>query len=78
MLRLRQQGYTGPSLPTGVTADTLRASAQRLQDTMDRYHASSAYNSQRRSNAVSDWTNRAIRGCSIVADAYGNRWYVCP
>jgi hypothetical protein len=78
MLRLRQQGYTGPSLPTGVTADTLRASSQRLQDTMDAYHASSANNSNRRSNAAADYSYRAIRGCQMRTDANGNRWYVCP
>lgn len=78
MLRLRQQGYTGPSLPTGVTADTLRASMQRLQNSMDAYHASSANNSNRRSNAVANWDYRALRGCQVVVDANGNRWMVCP
>src|ERR1700752_808755 len=40
MLRLRAMGYTGPSLPTGVTPQSLAASMQRLQQSMDAYHAS--------------------------------------
>lgn len=78
MLRLRQMGYTGPSLPTGVTADTLRASMQRLQQSMDAYHASSAANSNRTSDAVTNWDYRAIRGCQLVVDVYGYQKWVCP
>src|SRR5258708_37556017 len=78
MLRLRKMGYTGPSLPTGVTADTLRASNQRLQDTMDAYHRSSARNSQRTSNAVDAAGAAITRGCQTVQDAYGNRYRYCP
>lgn len=78
MLRLRQMGYTGPSLPTGVTAETLRASQQRLQQSMDAYHASSAANSDRTSNAINNWDYRAIRGCQLVVDAYGYQRMVCP
>ena len=78
MAQLRRAGYTGPSLPTGVTADTLRAANERLQNTMDRYHQSSANNSNRRSNAVADWNYRAIRGCQLVTDGRGYRYYVCP
>ncbi|MBZ5719812.1 MAG: hypothetical protein LAO03_05475 [Acidobacteriia bacterium] len=78
MLRLRRMGYTGPSLPTGVTPDTLRASMQRLQQSMDAYHASSAANSDRTSNAINNWDYRAVRGCQLVVDYYGQqRWY-CP
>jgi hypothetical protein len=78
MRRLRARGYTGPSLPTGVTPDTLRASTQRLQKSMDAYHASSTANSNATSNAVANWDYRAIRGCSTYVDAYGQtRWY-CP
>ena len=78
MLQLRRSGYTGPSLPTGVTADTLRASNQRLQNSMDAYHASSAINSNRRSNAVAAWDYQAIRGCQVVTDARGYRYAYCP
>jgi hypothetical protein len=78
MLQLRQMGYTGPSLPTGVTPDTLRASTQRLQQSMDAYHASAAANSNRTSNAVNDWDNRAIRGCWWTLNAYNQRVLVCP
>jgi hypothetical protein len=78
MLRLRRMGYTGPSLPTGVTPDTLRASMQRLQQSMDAYHASSAANSDRTSNAINNYDYRAVRGCSLYVDYYGQqRWY-CP
>ena len=78
MLRLRAMGYRGPSLPTGVTPDTLRASMQRLQQSMDAYHASSMANSNRTNNAINNWDYRAVRGCQIVVDYYGQqRWY-CP
>lgn len=78
MLRLRQMGYRGPSLPTGVTPDSLRASMNRLQQSMDAYHASSAINSNRTSNAIGNWDMQAIRGCQLVVDYYGQqRWY-CP
>ena len=78
MLRLRRMGYTGPSLPTGVTAETLRNSMQRLQQSMDAYHASSAANSDRTSNAITNWDYRAIRGCQLVVDAYGYQRWACP
>jgi len=78
MLRLRAMGYTGPSLPTGVTPETLRASMQRLQQSMDAYHASSMANSNRTSNAIANWDYQAIRGCQLIVDYYGQqRWY-CP
>jgi len=77
MLRLRRMGYTGPSLPTGVTTQSLQAANQRLQQAYDAYNHSSMINSQRTSNAVNDWTMRAIRGCYPVIDAYGHRTYVC-
>ena len=78
MLQLRLQGYRGPSLPTGVTADTLRASMQRLQQSMDAYHASSAANSNATSNAINNYDWRAVRGCTWVVDYYGNKGWVCP
>jgi len=78
MLQLRQRGYTGPSLPTGVTPDTLRASAERLQQSMDAYRASSAANSDQTSNAINNWDYRAVRGCQLVVDVYGYQRWVCP
>jgi hypothetical protein len=78
MLQLRRMGYTGPSLPTGVTPETLRNSMQRLQQSMDAYHASSAANSNRTSNAIANWDYRVLRGCQLVVDAYGNQKMVCP
>ena len=78
MLQLRRMGYTGPSLPTGVTPETLRNSMQRLQQSMDAYHASSAANSNRTSNAINNWDYQAIRGCQWVVDAYGYQKMVCP
>jgi hypothetical protein len=78
MQQLRRMGYTGPSLPTGVTPETLRASAQRLQQSMDAYHASSAANSNRTSNAINNWDYRAVRGCQLVVDVYGTQRWVCP
>jgi len=77
MQRLRQMGYTGPSLPTGVTPQTLQAANQRLQQAYDSYNRSAANNSQRTSNAINDWTMQAIRGCYPVVDAYGQKTYVC-
>ena len=78
MLQLRRQGYTGPSLPTGVTPDTLRASMQRLQQSMDAYHASSAANSNATDRAINNWDYRAVRGCQWVIDVYGQKGWVCP
>lgn len=78
MLQLRRMGYTGPSLPTGVTPETLRNSMQRLQQSMDAYHASSAANSNRTSNAINNWDYRVLRGCQLVVDAYGYQRMVCP
>jgi hypothetical protein len=78
MLHLRRMGYTGPSLPTGVTSDTLRASTQRLQQSMDGYRASSAANSNRTSYAINDWDNRAIRGCWWTLNVYNQYVMVCP
>lgn len=78
MVRLRQQGYTGPSLPTGVTAESLQAANQQLQATMDRYHAASANNANRQSNAVKVWDYTAIRGCHVVVNTNTNKTLVCP
>ncbi|SRR5579872_50089 len=78
MLRLRQMGYTGPSLPTGVTPESLRNSMNRLQQSMDAYNAASAANSKRTSNAIGNWDMQAIRGCQPVVDASGQQRWWCP
>ena len=78
MLRLRQMGYTGPSLPTGFNAQTLQQSVQAANAATQRYIQSGADSSNRRSFAAEDYSRRAIQGCQIVADANGIRYYVCP
>ena len=74
----RTYHYDGPSLPTGVTAETMRNSMQALQRSMDAYHASAMNNSNRTSNAVGNWDLRAVRGCYVAADAYGRPFWYCP
>jgi len=78
MLRLRQMGYTGPSLPTGVTTQSLQNSIQALQNSMNAYHQSSMANANRTYNAVNSWDYRAIRGCTLAVDVTGNQRWVCP
>lgn len=73
MLRLRQMGYTGPSLPTGVTPQSLQAPG------CTRLRPGSMVNSNTTSNAVGDYDLRAIRGCAKVY--YGPQAsgvYACP
>jgi hypothetical protein len=77
MQQLRAAGYTGPSLPTGVTNESLRASINGAnQATQDYIHAQSR-NSDRRSAAVDNYSWQAIRGCRPALDAYGRWGYVC-
>jgi hypothetical protein len=45
---------------------------------MDAYHASSAANSNRTSNAIANWDYRAIRGCQLVVDVDGQQKWFCP
>jgi hypothetical protein len=78
MVRLRQMGYTGPSLATGVTPQSLQNSIRGAQNAMDAYNHASQVNSNRTSNAVSNWDYRAVRSCSIVVDVYGYQRWVCP
>jgi hypothetical protein len=78
MQQLRARGYRGPSLPTGVTPETLRNSMLRLQNSMDAYNAAAARNSNRTSNAIARWDLQAIRGCYPVLTQDGRRVYVCP
>jgi hypothetical protein len=71
MQRLRAAGYTGPSLPTGVTNESLRASINAANQAGQAYNRAQFDNSQRRSNAVYDYGMRAIRGCTPYVDQYG-------
>jgi len=78
MRRLRAMGYTGPSLPTGVTPESLQNSMQRLQQAQDGFHASSFANSNRTFNSATNYDYRAIRGCTLAVDSYGQKTWVCP
>jgi|SRR5215471_9375555 len=71
MQQLRAMGYTGPSLPTGVTPESLRNSINAANQAGIDYNHAQMLNSQRRSNAAADYDLRAIRGCSYAVDQYG-------
>ncbi len=75
---LRANGYTGPSLPTGVTPESLQRSIQGANQATQNYIQGSMQNSNRTSAAVNDWTNRAIRGCWWTRDYYGRPYQICP
>ena len=75
MQQLRASGYTGPSLPTGVTNESLRASINAANQAGQAYNRAQFDNSQRRSNATYDYSMRAIRGCTPYADQYGRVFY---
>ena len=75
MQQLRAAGYTGPSLPTGVTHESLRASINAANQAGQAYNQAQFYNSQRRSNAVYDYDMRAVRGCTRYVDQYGRVGY---
>ena len=75
---LRAAGYTGPSLPTGVTNESLRASINAANQAGQSYNAAQLANSQRRSNATYDYSMRAVRGCWYGYDQYGRYGYICP
>jgi len=78
MLWLRSQGYTGPSLPTGVTNESLQRSIRGANDAAQRYIRSGEVNSQIRSNAIGDYTMRAVRGCYYGLNRWGQQVYICP
>lgn len=78
MLRLRAMGYTGPSLPTGVTTQSLENSINAANQATQGYIAASQVNSARTSNAIGDYDMRAVRGCYYAQDYYGRLGYVCP
>jgi hypothetical protein len=75
MQQLRAAGYTGPSLPTGVTNESLRASINAANQAGQAYNRAQFDNSQRRSNAVYDYGMRAVRGCTPYVDQYGRVFY---
>jgi hypothetical protein len=75
MQQLRAAGYTGPSLPTGVTNESLRASINAANQAGQTYNQAQFDNSQRKSNAVSDYDMRAVRGCTRYVDQYGRVGY---
>jgi type II secretory pathway pseudopilin PulG len=75
MQQLRAAGYTGPSLPTGVTNESLRASINAANQAGQAYNRAQFDNSQRRSNATYDYSMRAIRGCTPYVDQYGRVFY---
>lgn len=75
MQQLRAAGYTGPSLPTGVTNESLRASINAANQAGQAYNRAQFDNSQRRSNTAYDYDMRAIRGCTRYVDQYGRVGY---
>lgn len=76
MQQLRAAGYTGPSLPTGVTNESLRASINAANQAGQAYNQAQFANSQRKSNAAYDYDMRAVRGCSgPFVDQYGRVYY---
>jgi hypothetical protein len=75
MQQLRAAGYTGPSLPTGVTNESLRASINAANQAGQAYNNAQFNNSQRRSNTAYDYDMRAIRGCTKYVDQYGRIGY---
>ena len=76
MQQLRAAGYTGPSLPTGVTNESLRASINGANQAGQAYNRAQFDNSQRRSNATYDYSMRAVRGCTgPYVDQYGRVFY---
>ncbi|MBI1889730.1 MAG: hypothetical protein HYS18_03715 [Burkholderiales bacterium] len=77
MQQMRARGYTGPSLPTGVTNESLRNSINGANEAGMDYNRAQSRNSQRTSNAVDDYSHRAIRGCTLVRDYYGRVGYAC-
>ncbi|HTR57499.1 MAG TPA: hypothetical protein VMM27_04935 [Casimicrobiaceae bacterium] len=76
MQQLRVAGYTGPSLPTGVTNESLRRSINAANQAGQAYNQAQFANSQRRSNTAYDYDMRAVRGCSgPFVDQYGRVFY---
>ena len=77
MQQLRAAGYTGPSLPTGITNESLRGSINAANRAGTDYNRAQSHNSQRTGNAIHDYGMRAIRGCTRAVDQYGRAGYAC-
>jgi hypothetical protein len=77
MQQLRAAGYTGPSLPTGVTNESLRRSIDAANRAGQDYSQAQMANAQRRNNTAYDYDMRAIRGCQRAVDQYGRVGYAC-
>jgi hypothetical protein len=75
MQQLRAAGYTGPSLPTGVTPESLRNSINAANQAGQAYNQAQAVNSQRKFNTATDYDMRAIRGCTRYVNQYGQVYY---
>ena len=76
MQQLRAAGYTGPSLATGVTPESLQRSINAANQAGQAYNAAQFANSQRKSNTAYDYDMRAVRGCSgPFVDQYGRVFY---
>lgn len=78
MRQLRAQGYTGPSLPTGITPQSLNDSVNGANRAGQSYIRDQQLNSARRSAAIRDNGLRGTRGCTYGRDRYGNAAYLCP
>ena len=78
MRRLRAQGYRGPSLPTGVTNESLRNSINGANQASQAYIRGSQANSARTGAAIYDNGMRGTRGCYYARDYWGAVGYVCP
>ena len=78
MLQLRRMGYTGPSLPTGVTPETLRgfrAAAAAVNGCLPRIVRGQFRPDQQRRQQLglsSHWR------MPLVVDVYGTQRWVCP
>src|SRR5215472_15999726 len=71
MQQLRAAGYTGPSLPTGVTPESLQRSINAANQAGQAYNAAQFANAQRRYNTAYDYDMRAIRGCTRYITQWG-------
>ena len=78
MTWLRANGYTGPSLPTGVTPQTLMQANRDLQAQYDENNRAWHRQSARQSQAVNNYVMQGIRGCTLVRGAHGRPVYFCP
>src|SRR3569623_98999 len=77
MRRLRAEGYRGPSLPTGVTNESLQASIRGANEATQRYIQGSQVNSARTDRAINRWDYQAVRNCGWVQYTDGSRRYYC-